>query len=152
MRAGGLAGFALGAALLAGAEAPSQDNEPTPAVVNERLDAMNGMAAAMKAMSQRIESGRDLAGIRELALQVRSVAVTIPALFPPGSRKGLTNATEAIWERRPEFEDRARALERESAKLAEIAATESPSDIADQFRAVGRVCASCHETFRKRKD
>ncbi len=96
MRAGGLAGFALGAALLAGAEAPSQDNEPTPAVVNERLDAMNGMAAAMKAMSQRIESGRDLAGIRELALQVRSVAVAIPALFPPGSRKGLTNATEAV--------------------------------------------------------
>ena len=153
MHPGRLAGFVLGAALLAGAAgSPAQEGEPTPAIVNERDDAMNGMATAMKAISQRIESGTDLAGIRDLALSVRGVAVRIPALFPVGSNKGQTNATAAIWERRPEFEDRARTLERESTKLAQIAAAQNRQEIADQFRAVGRVCASCHETFRKKKE
>ena len=149
----GLAGLVLGIALLAGAAgALSQTSEPTPDIVNERDDEMTGMATAMKAISQRIESGSELAGIRDLALRIRGVAVRIPALFPPGSNKGQTNATAAVWERRPEFEDRAKALERESATLAEAAATQDRQAIADQFRAVGRVCASCHETFRKKKE
>ena len=147
----GAAGLALGAALLAGGS-PAQQSEPTPDIVNERDDEMTGMATAMKAISQRIESGSELAGIRDLALRIRGVALRIPELFPPGSNKGQTNATAAIWERRPEFEDRAKALERESRKLAEAAATLNGPEIADQFRAVGRVCASCHETFRKKKE
>ena len=148
-----IAGLALGAALLAGAGgSPAQQSEPTPDIVNERDDEMTGMATAMKAISQRIESGSELAGIRDLALRIRGVALRIPELFPPGSNKGQTNATAAIWERRPEFEDRAKALERESRKLAEAAATLNRQEIADQFRAVGRVCASCHETFRKKKE
>ncbi len=45
----------------------------------------------------------------------------------------------------------AKALERESAKLAVVAQSGGMADIAAQVKALGKSCGGCHKPFRKPK-
>jgi cytochrome c556 len=78
-------------------------------------------------------------------------------LFPEGTGKGDTEAESAalpvIWERRSEFEQKAKDFETESAKLVEVAEGGDMAAVAQQLGALGtKGCGGCHETFREKKN
>ena len=65
---------------------------------------------------------------------------------------GKTDAKPDIWKDWDKFVAAAKALERESAKLAVVAKSGGKADIAAQVKAVGKSCGGCHKPFRKPKE
>ena len=127
-----------------------EGHEHATGVVKERMVAMDGMAARMKAITERIRDKRELAAIKADAAAVAEQASHIPHLFPPGSTQHPTQARAAVWQNWSDFARRARALELASGQLANT----SPDDIAalrTQARAVSQACSGCHEKYRMRK-
>jgi cytochrome c556 len=118
-------------------------------VVKERMDAMERMAKAMKAIAQNIKASRNLASIKNEAQTVHDLAEKITPLFPAGSTGHPSGAKPIIWKQWPDFEAKARALASESQKLAAVDAVDSKS-LAAQARAVSQTCGGCHELYRQK--
>jgi len=72
--------------------------------------------------------------------------------FIPGSDKGETKAKPEIWTNSAKFKDAADALERETAKLAEIAKGGNLEAIKEQAGKVQKACKSCHDDFKKKEE
>jgi cytochrome c556 len=118
-------------------------------VVKERMDAMQSMAKAMKAITQRIKANRDLGSIKGDAQAIREFALKMTLSFPPGSNQHPSGAKPAIWQKWPDFESQARGLAAESDKLAQTDARDAKA-IAAQARAVAQSCGKCHEVYRQK--
>jgi cytochrome c556 len=63
-----------------------------------------------------------------------------------------TDAKAEIWKDLAKFEEKAKGLETESAKLVEVAASGNMADIGAQVKKVGDACGACHKEFRKPKE
>jgi cytochrome c556 len=129
--------------------APAAAHEHATGVVKERMEAMESMARHMKAIGQRMKSGRDLAAIKVEAQAVQALAAHVTHLFPPGSTQKPTDAKPAIWQNWADFEAKANALKNASANLANA----EPSDLAGlsaQVRALSETCGACHELYRSK--
>src|SRR5215813_14829648 len=108
------AGIAIGALAISAAA-----HEGATGVVKERMDAMEDMAKAMKAINQRVKANRDLPSIKADARAIQELAGKITSVFPPGSSQHPSAAKTLIWQKWSDFEARARALAAESGKLAD---------------------------------
>jgi cytochrome c556 len=141
----------LGAAILAVLllPLPSAGHEGATGIVKERMDAMEGMAKAMKVITQTIKSGRDLASIRKQAQVVHDLAGKMTPLFPAGSTGHPSGAKPVIWKQWSDFEAKARALSAESGKLAAIDASDTKA-LVGQARMVSQTCSGCHELYRQK--
>ncbi|MFO0998120.1 MAG: cytochrome c [Alphaproteobacteria bacterium] len=64
---------------------------------------------------------------------------------------GPTAAKANIWTDWQGFQEKAKALETESAKLVAVAKKGDMNAIGEQVKAVGAACGGCHETFREKK-
>lgn len=122
-------------------------HEHATGVVKERMEAMESMAKAQKAIAQRLKASRELDLIATDARSIRQLAAKIPSLFPPGSREHPTAAKEAVWQNWADFEKRARATETESEKLANMESRDA-KNVAAQARALSQTCGACHELYR----
>jgi cytochrome c556 len=129
--------------------APLAAHEHASGVVKERMDAMTDMAKRQKAISQRLKSKRDLAGIKADAEAIAAHAAHIAHLFPAGSTQPPTRARATIWQNSPDFENKAKALEAASRTLAGTDAADPKVQTAAD--AVTRACTACHEKYRARK-
>lgn len=139
----------LNAILLAALAFPSAAHEGATGIVKERMDAMESMAKAMKAITLSIKSGRDLASVRKQAQTIHDFAEKMTPMFPAGTTGHPSGAKPAIWKQWPDFEAKARALSAESEKLAEIDARDTKA-LAAQARMVSRTCGGCHELYRQK--
>ena len=83
------------------------------------------------------------------AAAIHAVSVGLVELFPH-LEKVKTAAKPEIWSQPKEFRAAAEALERESGKLAELAAKKEWKEFDAQFARVGEGCDSCHKRFRVR--
>ena len=125
-------------------------NKPE-SIVKYRQASMKSMGAHMSAMSlvvkHQIASRADLAAHAEA---IYGVSRDLDALFPAGSGpdKVKTDAKPAVWQQLPEFKHDAEQLERESAKLAELAKKGDAKAFDEQFKVVGETCNDCHNSFR----
>jgi cytochrome c556 len=123
------------------------------ATVKYRQASMKSMGAHMSAMSlvvkHQIASRADLAAHAEA---IHGVSRGLGELFPAGSSpdKVKSDAKPAIWQQLPEFKRDAARLERESAKLAELAKKNDAKAFDDQFKVVAEACDICHDSFRVR--
>jgi cytochrome c556 len=127
-----------------------QAHEHATGVVKERMDLMESMAKAQKAIAQRLKANRELDLIKADARSIQEFAQKIPSLFPPGSREHPTEAKASIWQNWSDFEKRARAVVVEADKLAGI----EPRDVkalAAQARALSQSCGACHELYRAKR-
>jgi cytochrome c556 len=122
-------------------------HEGVKGVVKERMDAMESMAKAMKAISQKIKSKRDLESIKREAKSIQEGAAKMPSLFPSESDGHPSAAQPAIWSRWTDFEAKAQELATESGKLAE-ADTRDAKGLTKQVARVSQTCSSCHDTYR----
>lgn len=130
---------------------PLQAHEGATGIIKERMDAMEQMGKAAKAMSERIQANRNLASIKDDALMIEGNAARIASWFPPGSDWKPTDAKPEIWAHWEDFTAKAGQLEDESAKLATATDTGDPGSIAVQFHAMARACAGCHDLYRVKR-
>ena len=71
-------------------------------------------------------------------------------LFPPGSDKGDTAATPAVFTNFEDFKAKAAKLSAD-AKISEEAAAKGLDAFKATLRAIGEDCNSCHELYRKKR-
>src|SRR4051812_34052894 len=137
-----LIGFALAT--------PAWTHDHATGVVKERMESMETMGKRLKAIRDRIKAKRDLAAIKADAQAIKELAPHVTHLFPAGSNDAPTQATRAVWQNWPDFENKAKVLETEIAKLVE-ASPDDATAMASQVRAVSQSCTNCHEKYRTKK-
>lgn len=79
-----------------------------------------------------------------------AASLDLLAGFPQGSTDPDSEAKAEIWQDWSGFSDRFEALQRESAKLAEIAASADAQASMEQFKKTGGTCKGCHDDFREK--
>jgi cytochrome c556 len=125
-------------------------HEHATGVVKERMEVMESMAKAQKAIAQRLKASRELDLIATDARSIQELAGKISPLFPPNSREPPSEAKASIWQNWSDFERKAQATATEAGKLAATA----PHDVrvlTAQARAVSQACGACHELYRAKK-
>lgn len=88
----------------------------------------------------------------QLAEHVRAVQAInkdVPALFPDGSDLGETKALEAVWNKRADFEKRAKDTREKSEALAKAVGGGDGKVIVARFKELQDACKACHKDFRK---
>ena len=83
---------------------------------------------------------------------INELSKNLLRLFPEGTgpEAGKTRALPAIWEKWPDFETGLKTLQRESAKLAEVAESGDIAAIGQQLGVLGKeACTACHKAFRQ---
>lgn len=116
-------------------------------VIEKRQKAMKGNSADAKAIKAAVES-KDYATIEAKAKDIMGTAEKIPGLFPKGSTKGKTKATDAIWEKPDEFAKDAKNLGKAASELAAAAKAKNDAEIGVKVKALGEACGACHKAFR----
>ena len=83
---------------------------------------------------------------------VVAMLTTLPwqAFMQPGTDKGDTTMTAAVFEKEDQFREIADALESSAAKLARTAKGGDLNAIKAQFGKVVQNCGTCHKEFRKK--
>ena len=79
-------------------------------------------------------------------------ALLIPDAFKTQTADVKTDAKPDIWKDWSKFEGKAKDLQRETAKLSDIANSSDMSGVPAQVKKVGEACKSCHDDFRKPKE
>lgn len=126
-------------------------------IVKERMDLMKKMGDSNKVIGDMVKRKRpfDFGEIRALAVSMQQHAARIPELFPEtkDSREGhATEAKPVIWDQWENFESLSNDLQRESAKLSDIAAEGDEKAIRTQYAAVAKTCRGCHKDYRRPKE
>jgi len=70
--------------------------------------------------------------------------------FPKGSLDEDSEAKPEIWENWSEFEEKFKAFQMESEKLAGVAARGDRAATLSQFKNTGKTCGGCHKKFREK--
>jgi cytochrome c556 len=71
--------------------------------------------------------------------------------FHESTKGEKSRALPAMWEQRAKFDELAQRLQTETAKLGEVARKKDEAAVKQQYAAVGKVCGSCHESFREKQ-
>ena len=86
------------------------------------------------------------------ALALEQLNHDIASLFPKGSDFGNTNALDAVWENRADFEKAAHAVAIKAKAFTRAAASKDPKTADAAFKALGDACSACHKKFRKKDE
>lgn len=148
-----LAACSLLAAAAAPAQEPAAPEVSAEGAIRYRQNLMHAVGGDMGAISDILKYRLPFpTHIAEHARSLAQSALLIPAAFEPRVIEGPTDAKPAVWERPDEFREKAEAMGREAAVLAEVATNGDPAAIARQTKALGDACGACHDTFRKPKE
>jgi cytochrome c556 len=121
-------------------------------VLKTRQENMKTKGAQMKAIKGIIEAGGNPADVVGPANKIAEVAALIPSLFPQGTGEGDTGARPEIWEKWDEFTKLADDLKTQAQMLASAGQSGDLATVRAQFAETGKVCGTCHETFKKKRD
>jgi cytochrome c556 len=118
-------------------------------IVFDRQRIMKVQDANLAEIQNKMKAG-NIEGIGVNAEVISITSLQIPSLFPEGSLTDKSNAKPEIWQRRREFEARAKNLTIWSERLRDAARTKDEKAVADILRDYERVtCVACHDAFRK---
>jgi cytochrome c556 len=70
--------------------------------------------------------------------------------FAPGTEEGDTKAKPEIWLDMDDFKAKAKDVQEEAAKLAQVAATGDFDALKTQVGATGKACKACHDKYRNK--
>jgi cytochrome c556 len=124
-----------------------EGHEHATGVVRERMELMTDMGKRLLAMSKRLRTNKEMERIASDARAIEELAGKITSQFPPGSTQSPTAAKQVVWQQWDDFSEKAKKLQAEAEKLSKISSSDA-SALRSQFRAVGHVCDTCHETYR----
>lgn len=128
-------------------------HEGATGVVAQRMDVMKQMGQHMKALGAMLAGNTafDQGTAQRLAETMHQHCEHVMHMFPPGSDGHHTEATKAVWDRRPEFEARMRSFDATIEDLVAAAASGEKSQLQSEFKRVGQECSGCHDGFRQKK-
>lgn len=147
-RAAAVAGLLLSTSAFA-------DDQDAKAISEYRHITFEALAKHMKASSM-IVKGEVKGHVSDLyghAHALHEVSTYLTTMFPEGSGPGNANpdteALPAIWTDWAGFEAAAKTFEEETAKLQALAKAKDLDGFKAQFKAVGKSCGNCHDSYRK---
>jgi len=127
-------------------------------VVKQRMLAMKDMGQAMKDLAAMVR-GQTPYDAERVKANARTIAghagPSMLSLFPPDSNGPPSEARRSVWQDWQDFSRLAmelaeKATDLETAALQEVASS-STTPMAPAFAALGKVCKSCHKSFRQKK-
>ena len=133
---------------------PSLDaHQGVSGVVKDRMDAMSAMGAAMKKISQILRGGGEFNRQEAVAASetVRTHAKNIVDLFPKGSFHPPSEAKPVILTEWNDFKAHAEDLNKRAEELVGAAMRGDAAGLAEAFRSTGKVCSTCHRSFRAKQ-
>jgi cytochrome c556 len=122
-------------------------------------DAMKYRKSALFVMAQNfgrvaaMASGKapfDAQSAAENAAAAAAVAKLPWAAFTPDSDMGDTKAKAEVWSKRAKFDELAKQLTQEMAKVEAAAKGGKLADIKVAVAATGKVCKACHDDYREK--
>jgi cytochrome c556 len=83
--------------------------------------------------------------------EVVKLLATLPwgAFMEPGSDKGKTKMSSAVFKKKMQFDETASNFEAATAEMAATAQSGNLKDIRGKYMEVAQVCGSCHKNFKK---
>jgi cytochrome c556 len=117
--------------------------------IAQRQQLMKEQGAAMRSIQDKLKAGQ----VEAVAVDAEKLAKTstqILSLFPPGSLNAETSrAKPEIWQKWPEFEGNAKALEAKATQLAATARTGNAQATGAAATELAKTtCGACHTAFR----
>jgi cytochrome c556 len=140
----------LAAAPLRAAEPSASEDE---AAIQYRQKLMSAIGGDMGAIGDIMKYG--LPFPQNVAVHAQNLARSaglIASAFERRVVSGPTDAKPEVWEKHDAYLDKAKKLEQEAAKLAELGGAVDRAALGKQVKAVGEACGGCHEDFRKPKE
>jgi cytochrome c556 len=123
-------------------------NDPDD-MVKYRKNVMNANGGLMGAANALIQNKVTFKPqLASYAKTLETLNKDLPALFPKGSNAADSDAQPDVWNKRAEFERRAKDAQAKSAVFAKAAAGNDPK-LAEKFKDLSDACKSCHKDFRK---
>jgi cytochrome c556 len=119
-------------------------------VIEKRQKLMKSNSAAAKAIKGAVET-KDYATIETKAKDIMGNMDKVLDLFPKGSTKGKTKATDAIWDKWDEFSKNPAKVKKAASELADAAKSGNAEAVDVKVKAVGDACGACHKAFRAEK-
>lgn len=122
---------------------------PAEQVIKDRIANFRKIGKAFKRIRDELRAQDPSAPVvQESAAQIASLGSQIVSWFPAGTDEGKTHAATAVWTKRPTFEQAQKSFYAEAQKMCQVAQTGDKSKLAAQYRALGKACKNCHESFR----
>lgn len=135
--------FLFGTAWAVFAESEPED------LIKFRQNVMKSNGANTAAAAAIVQGKVDFKGrLVDHARAIEATTKDIPALFPPGSDFGDTEALDAVWKNRAEFEKLSKDTYTKAKAFTKAAAAKDPKAGA-QFKELAESCKACHKDFRK---
>ncbi|MDF3072713.1 MAG: hypothetical protein K0S54_380 [Alphaproteobacteria bacterium] len=98
-------------------------------------------------MRPLLEADGNLAELATRAERIAELNKQFATMFPPGSDKGNTLASPAIWTDRAGFDAANKASVDAALKMAELAKAGNRAALADQYKVMGSTCGACHQKY-----
>jgi cytochrome c556 len=123
------------------------------AQIKPRQDKLRDMGGALKAINDEIKKGK-LDWDNTILPNVQTIKDRSGYLlkwFPKGSgpEAGVkTYALPAIWQKNDDFTRLGKAMQAETLKLDQVAATKNGDALKAQVLATGKACKACHDDYR----
>ncbi len=145
----------LTAAVLLGLASPAQAIDEPENVIKYRQSVMKAMNGHTGAIVGVVKGEVSYVGhVAAHAQGINAMSKLLPELFPKGTSvldSDKTRARPEIWDDFSKLVAAAKALEVESAKMVEVAASGDLGAIGGQLQKLGKACGGCHKPFRQKK-
>ncbi|MCG6863171.1 MAG: cytochrome c [Chromatiaceae bacterium] len=143
--------FALVPLVFAVASSCAQADDAVEKAVDYRQGVMNVYAYNATSMGDMVKGKTkfDAAAFARYAKDLAAAAqLDVLAGFPEDSINDDSDASDTIWLDWVKFQDKHKALQEQSAKLADVASEGDESAMKEQFGKTAKTCKGCHDDFR----
>jgi cytochrome c556 len=144
-------GIALGVVALVAAGCATGDGKMAMSkeqAVSERQRLMKLHGALWKDIQDKAKAN-NIEGIAPSAEALAINAQRIPVLFPEGSLTEKSKAKPEVWQKWPEFQSAAKAMETEAERLRDASMAKNADLTQSIVKDFGRkACGTCHTPFR----
>ena len=132
--------------------AHAEDADPKKEAIEYRQSVMTIVGWNFKPMGAMVKGEKPF-DAKAFATHAKDLAavtgVDILSGFPEDSDGEGSKAKAEIWLKFDDFKDKMGAMQREAAKLAEVAAGGDPEAMKKQFGATGKTCKGCHDDYKE---
>jgi cytochrome c556 len=143
---------AAGVLMTTSLTAHAQDADPKKEAVEYRQSVMKIVGWNFKPMGAMVKGDQpfDAKAFATRARDLAAVAsVDVLAGFPEDSDGSGSKAKPEIWMRWDDFKDKMGNMQRELAKLGEVAAGGDAEAMKKQFGVAGKTCKACHDDYKE---
>lgn len=137
-------------AMMAGSQWSAQAAGESDAVKGRKELMKKNVRGGMANIKKGAKAGES-AMIQKGAEALAEAAEKIPSAFAKKDLSGETRALAAIWEKKSDFDDKAKALGTAAKALVVAVKSGNKAKIDGAMKSVGAACGGCHKAYRAKK-